>query len=195
MARPLELSFTGPYSWLPSELPSVLDAECAGRAGIYLWTVNTDSSGELIYYVGETGRNFRSRFVEHFKEQLAGWYRLYDPTLMRAGKKRLLWRGMYGRDKEESPTLFVAQLPSLAPALQSYVRLIRFHLAPVDVEARLRKRIEAALAAHLRDQPGPVGSFQDIDIRYHPRRANELPVHVVVRTSVALEGLPEALAA
>jgi hypothetical protein len=157
--------------------------------------VKTDSSGELIYYVGETGRDFRSRFVQHFKEQLAGWYRLYDPTLMRAGTKRLLWRGMYGRDKEETPTPFIAQLPTLAPALQSYVRLIRFHLAPVEVEARLRKRIEAALAAHLRAQPGPAGTFQDTDIRYQPRRPNELPVHVVVRTSVALEGLPEALAA
>lgn len=190
-----QVSFQGPYSWLAGELPSVFDADCADEAGLYLWTIRTDSAGELIYYVGETGRRFRSRMLEHLKEQLAGWYRLYDPVRMRAGEKRLLWRGMYGRGRPKTPESFVERLPELVGPLQEYLRTMRFHLAPVELEARARKRIEAALAEHLRRQPEPVGSFQDADITYRPRTQDETPMRVTLSSAVALEGLPATLEA
>ena len=97
--------------------------------------------------------------------------------------------------RETTPESFVERLPELAGPLQEYVRTMRFHLAPVELEDRARKRIEAAVAEHLRRQPGPVGSFQEADVRYRPRTPDEVSMRVTLTSTVVLEGLPAALEA
>jgi len=82
---------------------------------------------------------------------------------------------------------------TLAPALDDFVRLIRFHLAPLTCDTRLRRRIEAALARHLYRQPGIVGQFQDVGIRYAPRVGGEEPIDVRCQSSALLLGLPACL--
>jgi hypothetical protein len=185
----VHLEFSGPFSWLASDLaPSIFEAVAAQAAGIYLWTVDTPD-GHLIYYVGETGVEFRQRLHQHLSRQLAGMYHIYEPGMFAVGQKHALWRGMYGRDRESSLAALVDRLPTLAPALADFVRLMRFHLAPLTCQTRLRRRIEAALARHLSRQPGLVGSFQDAGIRYAPRarrgRACRCPLPV-------LGGAPQA---
>ncbi len=103
---------------------------------------------------------------EHLAQQLSGMYRLYDPERFVRDEKVLLWRGVYGPGSEPSLAGFVQQLPQLAPVLTEFVKLMRFHVAPLRSDARIRKRIEAALAHHLASQSPPVGSFQEEDIRY-----------------------------
>jgi hypothetical protein len=125
----------------------------------------------------------------------AVWYHIYELGLFAVGQKHALWRGMYGRDRESGLAAFVEYLPTLAPALVDFVRLMRFHLAPLTCHMRLRRRIEAALARHLSSQPGLVGAFQDMGIRYLPRRAGEEPIQVRCQSSVMLLGLPSHLEA
>jgi hypothetical protein len=193
MATAVSLEFSGPFSWLSSDPgTSIFEAPIARMAGIYLWTVDTQD-GHLIYDVGETGTEFRQRLRQHLCQQLAGMYHMYDPERFAVGQTYALWRGMYGNDREAGLAAFVARLPMLAPALANLVRLTGFHLAPLICDTRLRRRIEAALAMHLHRQPGLVGPFQDVGIRYVPRRVGEEPIDVRCQSSAVLLGLPACL--
>ena len=90
----LDLSFSGPFAWLPGgDLEWLSEATVGKEPGIYLWTVLAPE-GELVYYLGETGRSFGRRMEEHLQEQLSGRYRLYEPEEFFRGGKRLLWRLM-----------------------------------------------------------------------------------------------------
>jgi hypothetical protein len=189
------LQFSGPFSWCSADpSTSIFEAAAARLAGIYFWTVETPD-GDLIYYVGETGTEFRLRMRQHWCEQLAGLYHIYDPDLFALGQKRALWRGMYGTDREARLAAFAERLPTLAPTLTRFIGLIRFHLAPLTCEGRLRRRIEGALAEHLSRQPGLVGQFQDSEVHYAPRRAGEAPIEVHCRSMAVLLGLPAVLEA
>ncbi len=189
MSIEISLEFSGPFAW---SSPCVFDAHVSSHAGIYLWTVSTPE-GDLIYYVGETGRDFTTRLTEHLKDQLAGMYRIYDPHLFLQGVKKPLWNGMFGRLRERGLSDFVAKLSELSPALIRYVQIIRFHLAPLECDDRFRKRIEAALADHLYVQDGVVGQFQDDDIRYERTRQDEEPLTVTFRWSGRVRGVPDRL--
>ena len=74
MPSPLTIEFYGPFSWTSTDdSTSVFKSSIAAKLGVYLWTVST-SEGELIYYVGQTGRSFSVRMREHFEQQLSGMY-------------------------------------------------------------------------------------------------------------------------
>lgn len=190
----MRLAFVGPFAWFTNSGVEVLSqANVARSAGIYLWTSPT-ADGELVFYVGETGRSFSRRMEEHLSEQLSGRYRIYDPKAFAQGRKELLWRGVYGAGAERSVEGFVSQLPTIAPALVQFVRAIRFHVAPISTSDRLRQRIEASLADHLYRQEGAVGKFQD-PIHYSPRLENEDPVRVLLTWQARPLGVPDALVA
>jgi hypothetical protein len=153
------------------------EVEVGTNPGIYLWTVPS-IFGDLVYYVGETARGFAPRMDEHLSMQLSGRYRIYEPKAFLRGEKKLLWRGVYGKGAEANVAGFVDKLPTLAPTLVEFVRSIRFHVAPTTCTDRMRKRIEAALADHLRQQKGLVGEFQEEDVRYVQRQAEEEAISV-----------------
>jgi hypothetical protein len=165
----------------------------AKHSGLYVWTVDTPG-GDLVYYVGETGVPFARRMHQHLEQQLAGMYHIHDPDAFARGVRKPLWHGMYGKSREPGGLAeFLRRLPDLAPALQRFVALMRFHLAPVECERRLRCRIEAALARHFYSVPGPVGEFQETNVRYAPRRADEAPVEVSVESDCPLIASPARL--
>jgi len=189
----LDLSFSGPFAWLPGgDLEWLSEATVGKEPGIYLWTVLAPE-GELVYYLGETGRSFGRRMEEHLQEQLSGRYRLYEPEEFFRGGKRLLWRGVYGPGSETSVRGFVDQLPALVPALIEVVSAMRFHVAPVCCEGRLRRRIEGALARHLRGMPGAIGAFQDEDVQYSTRHPSEEPISVRFEWQQRPLGVPDVL--
>lgn len=68
-------------------------------------------------------------------------------------------------------------------------------LASSDEERRIPKRIEAAIVNLLRGHPGLVGEFQNGDIRYHPRRADEEPISVEMKSYEDILGLCAELTA
>lgn len=191
----VELAFSGPFAWFPGgDVPCLSDAPEGHQAGIYLWTAPTPS-GELVYYVGETGRSFARRMQEHLSEQLSGRYRLYEPKSFLRGERNLLWRGLYGSGAEPSLLGFVERLPTLAPPLAEFVRAMRFHVAPTTCGDRLRRRIEAAIALHLYGQANPIGELQDAGIHYAPRLPEEEAVVVHLEWAQRPLGVPDALEA
>lgn len=188
------VEFHGPLAWIRTAgAEFIFEAEIARSAGVYLWTVET-AEGYLIWYVGETGASFRHRMRDHFREQLSGMYMVYDPDAFARGEKRLVWQGMYRRGEERRVPEFLEALPDIWPAVVDLAKALRFFVAPLDCDRRLRKRIEAAIAAYLYAQPGAVGAAQDRGIRYEaPRWPNEEPLELTILSSSPLRGLPNAL--
>jgi hypothetical protein len=193
MNSELTVEFQGPLSWIKSSAnASIFYSEVAKLPGVYLWTVRTPI-GDLVYYVGETGVDFRTRMREHYKEQLSGMYHIYDPDQFSLGEKRELWRGVYGKGGERDFSKFLEILPEIAPILVRFVSSILFYVAPLNFAKRLRKRFEAALANYLYAQPGVVGAFQDKNIRYDPRLQDESPVRVSINCPQVVQGIPSEL--
>lgn len=194
MAESLSLRFEGPFSWTGERTPLLAKSPLARSAGVYLWTVQT-TVGELVQYVGETGRTFARRFEDHLRAQLAGQYRLLDPAALRQGRALLLSPGIYGPGVPRSVAPFAARLTELAAPLAEYIVAVRFYLAPAELPIRLRRRVEAAIAGHLAGQAGPAGTLLDPGVRYHSRLPSEEPVEVRLSVTSALHGLPESLMA
>ena len=66
-------------------------------------------------------------------------------------------------------------------------------LIPIETDQIFRQRIEAAIAAHLYDQDGIVGQFQDEGIRYQARQDTEDPVEVTLDFTQPILGLAQNL--
>lgn len=186
----LTIEFSGPFSWPGApDAPSLFESELKMQGGIYLWTVPL-SDGHLVYYVGETGRSFEVRMLEHFREHAACRYALYSPPEFARGEKILLWPGRYNKSNRKSLAECVAQCPILASKIAEVTYLYRFFLAPLACDHRLRKRAEAEIARCLYAAPGVVGDFQDKGIRYDPRLPSEHHVRCTVSSSLPLMGMP-----
>lgn len=63
----------------------------------------------------------------------------------------------------------------------------------MEYDRRLRERVEASLAKHLREQPGVIGRFQDEGVRYRERSDKEEPIKAQFQSTVNLLGVPEML--
>lgn len=187
------VNFDGPFSWIDSGgLPCMFDHPIGAKAGIYLWTVGTPE-GELIYYVGETGRSFAGRLFEHLKEHLAGAYHVWEPEPLGRGVKVELWAGIYGRNRREATRGLVEKHESLAGAISGLISVYRFFVAPLDCDQRTRQRIEAGIALYLYGLGDAPTNFQDRGIRYLPRYAGELPITLDIDSARLLRGLPDSL--
>lgn len=173
------------------DAPSLFDSEIGKERGIYLWTVPMPE-GALVYYVGETGDCFNTRLLSHYLEHAAGMYHLHEPTMFAKGKKKLVWSGRYDSENKKSVSECILVYPRLTAVIHELTQILRFHLAPLSCEARMRRRIEAAIAGHLYQQPGMVGSFQD-KIRYQPRRGDEAAISVRLETSCPVLGFASEL--
>jgi hypothetical protein len=53
--------------------------------------------------------------------------------------------------------------------------------------------VESAISKTLNERPGVVGSFQDGDVRYGPRRKNEHSVKAVISFPKTIFGLKEEI--
>ncbi|MCX5977669.1 MAG: hypothetical protein NTV33_12840 [Coprothermobacterota bacterium] len=193
MSKRVTVSFVGPFSWPgTSDAPSVFDGEEGRASGVYLWTVPLQE-GYLVYYVGETGRNFRTRLLEHYLEHAAAMYHVYSPTEFARGEKIALWPGRYDTVHRRSAKECISNYLLLCEQIKEMTFLLRFFLAPLSCEDRVRRRVEAAIANTLYAKPGIVGAFQDRGIRYHLRRDDEEPIECLIASLVPLLGLSERI--
>ena len=191
--------FSGPFSWPGTpDAPSVFfEAEEVRReSGIYLWTVPLPE-GHLVNYVGETGRSFELRLLEHYKEHLTCMYQLYSPAEFARGEQIVLWPGHYNSADRKSVKECIAQYESarFSSLVKEIAHIYRFFLAPLSCEKRTRLRIEASIAKALYAAPGLAGKFLDKGVRYAPRTADEAPISCVVTYPLPLIGLPERILA
>jgi len=174
-----EIRWYGPFKFYGTEDESIFTTKEAKQPGIYLWTVPFKTQ-YLVYYVGETGRSFAERFVEHTQSCLNGLYRIYNPSQFADGTKALVWDGMWKKQYSKPSRMleFMNRYLELAPIIDKYLKQFGIFVAPLNVEDRIRQRIEGAIVSKLLEQPGPIGRFQDSDIRYRPRRNDEEPISV-----------------
>jgi len=189
----LAVSLSGPFSWPGTpDAPSVFEVEAGRLPGIYLWTVPRPE-GHLVYYVGETGRRFDVRLLEHYMEHAACMYHIYSPAEFARGEKIALWPGRYDAKDPKSVVECIARYSKATSHVAALTHLYRFMLAPLACEGRIRRRIEAAIARALRAAPGLAGTFQDEGISYVHRTADETPLECVVTSPVPLIGLPDRI--
>ncbi|MGO9302640.1 MAG: hypothetical protein ACLP3R_02920, partial [Candidatus Korobacteraceae bacterium] len=179
------IAFAGPFSWPGTpDAPSVFDVDEGHKPGIYVWTVSLPE-GHLVYYVGETGRSFYERLFEHYREHAAAMYHVWSPAEFARGNKIQLWPGC--QDVKE----WIANYSRLSESISKMTYILRFFLAPLSCDTRIRRRIEAAIAQALYATPGIVGTFQDQGIRYCSRTNDEEPIGCIASSPVPLLGLEE----
>lgn len=189
----LTISFIGPFSWPATpDAPSIFDSDLRREAGLYLWTVRFDD-GYLVYYVGETGRSFETRFLEHYCEHASGMYHVNYPAEFSCGEKVMIWPGRYDPTMKKSAKECILECLRLGEPITKLAYIYRFFLAPLSCETRIRRRIEAAIANTLYAAPSSVGLFQETGIRYHPRTQEETAIICRVSSSMPLLGIPEWL--
>ena len=191
MSDDILIPFAGPFSWAGTPgAPCVLEADEAHKIGIYLWTVPLPD-GHLIYYVGETGRSFAVRLRQHYEELIGARYHIYSAAEFARGEKVLLWPGRFDVKSRKSDAECQANCSRLSAQIQEMVSVLRFFIAPLNCDTRVRRRIEAAMAQALYDAPGLVGGFQDQGVHYWPRTASEGPIECVLSSPARLMGLPQ----
>ena len=191
-----KMQWYGPYKWYGTKDDSFFTQPEARKSGIYLWAIPFEKQ-YLTYYVGETGKSFANRFIQHTRDYLSGLYRVYEPHQFAEGKKILVWNGMWkpGTRGPHQMLEFLNRYSKLSPIICEFLGQLRIFVAPLNVEKRIRQRIEAAIANRLYEQPGLIGKFQDDDIRYWPRRTGEKPFSVTMTSFEPILGLYSELTA
>lgn len=146
MSDDMTIAFAGPFSWPgTTDVRCIYDVDEGCTAGIYLWTVPRPD-GHLIYYVGETGRSFSTRLHQHHEELAAARYHVYSAAEFSRGEKRLLWPGRYDPTNRKSDEECQANCMRLSEQIQEMMLVLRFFLAPLSCDIRIRRRVEAAIA-------------------------------------------------
>jgi hypothetical protein len=184
------LQFSGPFGLTEGHVPVLFEDPCSMQPGIYFWTVPYVKGGLIITYVGETSSTFGRRMKEHMIQTVGGNYRISDPELLLQGVDHVLWNGLWRKGTQDKMPEYLERLVDLAPAIERTFGLARIFVAPFHSPKRLRQRIEASLAQHIRNQPPPGSSLLPGDIRYYQRRTGEEPVLVHVQCREHVLGLP-----
>ena len=185
------ISFAGPFSWPgTADAPCVYEAEESREPGIYLWTV-PGPDGHLVYYIGETGRTFETRLRQHYGELAAARYHVYSAPELARGEKVCLWPGRYDAVERKSDEDCQVNCKQLSGQIRQMMLVIRFFLAPLSCDTRVRRRIEAAIAHCLYAAPGIIGRFQDRGIRYWSRVNDEQPIACKASFPIPILGMPD----
>jgi hypothetical protein len=187
------LKFEGPFGLIKNVKPHLFEHPIAKVSGLYLWTVPYHHGGYLVTYVGETGFAIGRRIKEHLIQTVGGNYRITDPALSIKGESKILWNGLWRRGTREKLPNYIDHLEEFAPIIRKTLQTEVIFIAPLQSDRRLRQRIEGAIAQHIKIQPLPASSLLPLDIRYNPRKKEEVPISVIIECASSIHGLPEAL--
>jgi hypothetical protein len=190
------LRFHGPFVLCRGNEEILFGASVSSSSGVYLWTVPFREGGFLVLYIGETGDPFRVRFKDHIVQMIGGNYRISDPDRLVEGIDQSIWNGLWRKGTRDQAALYADRFVELAPIIKKNIDLARIFLAPLEGERRLRRRLELALAKHIRAQPEPACSLLPGDVRYVGERfAHEAMVRAEVVCESRVLGLPRSVAA
>lgn len=187
----LTVHFDGPHPAY-SETADVL-ADCKHRkaGGVYFWAIKVGDSYRLTH-IGQTGTSFYHRMKEYIINLLGGNYRICDPDLLARGEVKLLWNGLWREGTRERLPEFLRDSTRLFETAKRNLKLEKIFIAPLDVEDRLRRRIEGAIAKTIRKDK-TASSLLPPDIRVLGRLTTESPLPVRLRVGAKILGLPEQL--
>jgi hypothetical protein len=187
----LTARFEGPFPAY-SESRDVL-AECKSRksGGVYFWAIKIGSHYR-ISHIGQTGTSFYQRMKEHIINTLGGNYRISAPEALARGQVEVLWDGLWREGRRGLLPEFLRQSTPLFEAAKANLKLENIFVAPLNVEDRMRRRIEGAIAKQIRKDKVAT-SLLPPDIRVLGRLTTETPITVRVVTPVKVLGLPDLL--
>ena len=188
----ITLCFEGPFGLCGDHPKLLFNEEISHSAGVYLWVVRY-KDGYLVHYIGETGTSFNKRMKEHMIQTLGGNYRVCNPEALREGKEKIMWDGLWRRGTRDKMPEFVDRYVELSPVIRDYLEVIEVLVAPLQVESRVRRRIEGALARSIQDQPSPASNLLPDDIRYTTRKKDEVPIPVHVMSHTKVLDLPDRI--
>lgn len=186
----VDVRFSGPFSALgDGGCRCVFTDEMARRRGIYLWTISVEDK-DRPWYVGQTRRGFGQRMGEHLAGFLSGEYTAYDAAALSRGEYRRAHGAVEGPWPQTLPS-FLQTCESVIPNITALIRLIRFHLAPLDGDKHLLDRVEGAIGRHYRrHEDAALREFFAPGIKLPPRISGDRPVRVRLSSEVPLAGLP-----
>ena len=187
------VQFEGPFGLASRTPPLLFEQAVSAKCGIYLWAIPYRKGGYLVSYVGETGVSFWQRTKEHLIQTMGGNYRISDPELLVEGEAKTVWNGLWRRDTRDRMLEYLERAEELAPLARRELQLTVVFVAPLEVDARIRQRIEAGIALEIRKRKESALSLLPDDIRYRPRRESEQGIRVEVRCPAHVHGLPTSV--
>jgi hypothetical protein len=187
----LTIKFDGPYPTC-TDTKDVL-AECRHRkaAGIFLMATLVGDSYRITH-LGQTGTSFYARLKEHVIQTLGGNYRIVDPQALSRGETKVLWNGLWRPGTHQKLPEFLRDSTRYIEAAKTCFRIEMVFVAPLDLEERMRKRIEGAIAKTIRKDPVASSLFPP-DVRSLGRLTTEAPATVRIVAPARILGLPEQL--
>lgn len=189
--RLLTVHFDGPYPAYSGEHDVLADCKHRKSGGVYFWAIKVGDSYRLTH-IGQTGTSFYHRMKEYIINTLGGNYRICDPEALGRGETKLLWNGLWREGTRERLPEFLRDSSRLFEAAKRNLMLEQIFIAPLEVEDRMRRRIEGAIAKQIRKEKTAASLFPP-DIRVLGRLTTEVPIPVRIRVSKKILGLPEQL--
>jgi len=185
------LAFLGPFAVFSDEQGILPNCPVQDRNGIYLWAVKVGLEYRITY-VGETASSFLHRVTQHVHHCVDGYERISSASALLEGRQEILWDGLWRKDRRGKLADFVRDAVRLVAAAKEELLIHRLFLAPSSHEQRILRRIEGAIAAHLRAD-AVAGSLMPSDVRYHTRTADEAPMLLRLAAPTAILGLPSEI--
>jgi hypothetical protein len=187
----LTVHFDGPYPAYSETLDVLADCKHRKAGGVYFWAIKVGDSYRLTH-IGQTGTSFYHRMKEYILNTLGGNYRICDPDALKRGETKPLWNGLWREGTRERLPEFLRDSSRLFEAAKRNLMLEQIFVAPLDVEDRLRRRIEGAIAKGVRKDKMASSLFPP-DVRVLGRLTTEVPFPVRIRVGRSVLGLPEQL--
>ena len=187
----LTVKFDGPHPAY-SEMRDVL-ADCKNRkeGGIYFWAIRVGDSFRITH-IGQTGTSFYQRMKEHIINTLGGNYRISDTEALARGDSKILWDGLWREGRRECLPEFLSNSTKFFEEAKRNLKLEKIFVATLDVEDRMRRRIEGGIAKQIRKDK-TASSLLPPDIRVLGRLTTETPIPIRIVTTTKILGLPEQL--
>lgn len=188
-----KLKVEGPFALVGDHEKIIFNEPQAKDQGIYIWTIPYSKGGYLVDYIGETGVSFGVRFKEHMIQTLGGNYRISDVDARIQGIEIILWNGLWRKGTRDKISEFVEQYPKLAPVIKKHLEAQVIFTIKLNTDQRVRRRIEGALAKHIKLQSNPIKALIPLDIRYNYRREDEAPLFAEISCEYEILGVPEEI--
>ncbi len=141
------------------------------------------------WYVGQTRRSFGQRMGEHLAAYLSGQYPTYDAAALSQG----MYRRAAGAVDEglwpQTLPSFLKNCEALIPNIIALIRLVKFHLAPLEGDAHLYNRVEGLVGRHFKETPG----FFMPGIKLPAAIPYDSAIRLVLSSEGPIAGLPPEL--
>lgn len=150
---------------------SIFNSKYTNNTGIYFFTFNIEDK-YLIEYIWITTRGFEQRFLEHIRELLSGWYRIYDFEKIKNNEDFVIWKGRYGKNIDDI-NVFLDNYLSYSQNIHQQLENFKIFLLPLNGEKRTIERIEGKIYQILRKGNNKQTMTFINGVRSCPKRENE----------------------